>query len=440
MKIPESLWKAAVAVRDRLGPSDARRLVLGLLALRILDERPEAPAEGRWRAVLRTREPLRARAAWVEFDPELAEVLPPAVSLDPERLALVLQAVDDLPNPAQHQDPLGEVYMHLVGGFARSEGLRGGQYYSPPDIAALLADLVAPARGDVYDPACGSGGLLLATAGRAEAQVRLFGQEINPDTWRLARLSALVRGIPIELGPRPADTLREDLHGSLRADHVVANPPFNLARWRGPNAAEDPRWALGLAPDKNANLAWIQHALHHLSRSGTGAIVLANSSLDDRSKRNRDLRRALVRSRRIQGIVALPDRLFWTTNIPACIWLLGPSRGDQVLMLDARDLGELSEPGHRSLPAADRARIVEAVTRYRQGGHLDEPGWARSCPIDTLIEGEVRLNPGAHVPPPALPSPTARSWRAVAEELRHARHEAETLDRQLEQALSELIP
>lgn len=438
MKLPEPLWHAAVAVRDRLGPAEARDLVLGLLALRLLSTRPGAPPPARWEALDDHASLRGAREAWIALDPELDSLLPDLAEIEPRRLRAVLRAISDL-SPTEKTDPLGEVYTHLLGAFARAEGHRGGQYYTPPDVAALLAELIAPVQGSIYDPACGSGGLLLHAARQASAPVRLYGQEINPATWRLARLGCWVSGLDLDLGPHAADSLTQDLHPGLGAMHVLANPPFNLSSWGAASTRADPRWRYGLPSDKNANLAWIQHALHHLHPDGTGAVLLANSALTARSRKRTELRCALLQSGRIQALIALPDRLFWTTNIPACVWVLGRTRPTGVLMIDARFLVDGPTSSHRSLPPEARARLSALVHRYRAGEEIAVSGLARTCPVEQLVQGEARLSPGAFV---GLAAPTPTSTSSLADlrsALRKIARERRRLDEDLDRALTDLL-
>jgi len=434
-----ALWRAATALRDRLDAASARDLVLALVALRSLDNAADRPAEAAWNELASTDQLRRAVRAWRDARPALRAALPDPPQVEDERLVGALRAFDALDGGLGH-DLLGELYMLLLGRFARTEGRRGGQYYTPPDVAALLVDLVSPAGPTIYDPACGSGGLLLAASASAPGSARLVGQELNPSTWRLAHLGAAVHGLTLDLGSAPADTLHDDLHPGLRADTLLANPPFNVIDWGAGQAPDDPRWAKVAPPSRSANLAWVLHALHHLAPDGHGAIVLAMGSLTDRRRDEVAARRAIIESGRLRAILALPDRLFWTTSIPACVWVLGPARSDTVLFVDARDL--LPEPvrGTRALPPQARQELVALVRAHRAGEHVDRPGRARAVDIDQVTARRARLNPGEWIEPPKPPPSTPASGASPSElgELAALTERARALDHALLTALKAL--
>lgn len=434
----ETVWQAAVALRDRLDPQASRDVVLGLVALRALDRAMDRPLAAAWSGLSTSADISTAIDAWHRARPGLRRALAAPPPVETRRLQPLMHALTRL-DPHESPDLLGSLYMLLLGGFARSEGRRGGQYFTPPDVAELLVALVGPIDGDVYDPSCGSGGLLLVAARAATAPVRCFGQELNPSTWRLGHLSAAVHDTPIDLGDHPADTLHSDLHRDLIADRVLANPPFNLSAWGAPTQGGDPRWALGLPPDRSANLAWIQHALHHLHPDGRGAVLLANGSLTARSADERALRRALVQSGRVEAILALPDRLFWTTSIPSCVWVLGRAGARGVLMLDARHLGTEPVGATRSLPPEARTALAERVAHARAGLPVDEPGLARAVPIEELTQGEVRLSPGAFVGVRrVVKERSPAGLEATVDALRTTTARAHALDAQLLSALDAL--
>jgi type I restriction enzyme M protein len=395
-----AVWSAATALRDRLDAGQVRTVVLTLVALRALSLRSDRPDGTPWERLRTPGAVAEAIERWREHDPLLREALAPIPDVLPERLSAVHHAVDQI-DPHAPGDPLGDLSMVLIRHFARAEGRRGGQYYTPPPIVDLLVALVAPVHGVVYDPACGSGGLLLRAHAHAAGPTQLIGQEINPSAWRLARLSANLRNIPIDLGARPEDTLNVDLHPGLCADRILANPPFNLAQWtRGPSN-DDPRWRLGRPDPRNANFAWLQHILHHLSPDGLAAIILANTSLT--SARERQQRRAALQTGRVQGIISLPDRLFWTTSVPASVWVLGPALPTGVLAVDARGLGGSIERGVRDLPDSAVLEIAALFQRHRAGEVIDTAGLARSVPLPEALERSSRFVPGAFV---GVPEPS----------------------------------
>lgn len=417
-----ALWRAAEVLRDRLDARGVRDLLLTLLTLRHLGAAEGVPAAARWDS-LRAGSIQDALDAVVAWRPTLA--FPDLPAVPAARLAAVMDVVGELPASAE-DDVVGEAYMRLLGAFARAEGRRGGQYYTPPSVAGLLMALVQPVAGRaVYDPCCGSGGLLVAAASAGASQ--LVGQEMNPSTWRLAHLAAAVHDLELDLGMEPADTLGRDLHAGRHFDRIVANPPFNLARWGAAHAAEDPRFVHGVPSDNNANLAWIQHVLHHLSPAGRAAVILANGSLSGRD--GTGLRTSLVRSGRVAAVVALPDLLFLTTPIPACVWVLRGSPGSHITFVDARRLGEKVERAWRALSPEDVARITEAVHEARE-----EPGFSRAMDIASV---DHELVPGRYVGAPPR-SEDAEDLELLVAEWRAARDRAQQLDDALEATLANL--
>jgi type I restriction enzyme M protein len=432
----DSLWQAATALRDRLAPHETRDLVLTLLAVRQLGTRPGAPDACAWSRLQHDPLPAleAATRALVAWQPHLADALPDLPQVEAHRVRDVIDAITALPARSDH-DVLGEAYMHLLGHFARSEGRRGGQYYTPTAVAQLLTAVVGPIQGTVYDPCCGSAGLLLQAGQHATGPVRLVGQELNPRTRALALLGAAMHGVELEAGPVAADTLHRDLHPDLRAQHIVANPPFNLARWGAERATDDPRFHLGRAPDANANLAWLQHIVAHLAPQGRGAVILANGSLSSRSGGEDALRAALVDAGHVEGIIALPDLLFLTTPIPACIWLLGPGGNGSVLFVDARALGRKVDRALRVIDDADVQHILRAVQAHRRGEPVDQVGFARAVGRQDLVAED--LTPGRYVSPPPSAS-TSLDLAALARDARAQLRDARTLDAALEPLLATL--
>ena len=327
---------------DYFMPTDAARAV-------ILESRDEYTSEGvfwipeghRWsdlRAAAKQPdigERIDVAMDAIEKDnPTLKGVLPKNYArreLTPATLGGLIDTFsrDDLA-AAEHDDldVLGRVFEYMVSKFASAEGKLGGEFYTPRPIVALMVEMLEPFTGRVYDPACGSGGMFVQADRFVRAHtgtrndISVYGQEQNPTTWRLAKMNLALRGIDANLGPQWADSFRDDLHPDLRADFVLANPPFNISQWGQDALREDPRWAYGTPPAGNANFAWIQHMLHHLAPTGTMATVLANGSLSSQQSGEGDIRRALVEADLVECIVALPSQLFYTTGIPVCLWFL----------------------------------------------------------------------------------------------------------------------
>jgi type I restriction enzyme M protein len=407
--------------------STVRDLVLTMIAVRHLDGGDHDLA----------REGLGpALDAIVDRRPDLEGAFPDLPDLRQHRVRELLASLDELPTHADG-DVLGQAYMHFLGEFARAEGRRGGQYYTPPSVIRLATALVAPIAGRVYDPCCGSGGLLVQAAEDAPGPIELLGQELNPATWRLARLNAAVHELAIDLGARPADTLSDDLHPGLRADRIVANPPFNLARWARHD--DDARWSFGLPPRRNANLAWVQHIAHHLAPGGRAAVILANGSLTS-SGAAREIRRRLVRAGLVEAVVALPDQLFLTTPIPASIWVLSrPAHpSDRVSFVDGRQRGRRDSASLRVLDAPDIDAIAEAVRLAREGAPRPEAGFSATVPRDAVARSGD-LNPGSWVGA-ATTTRASEPLSRLIERARDELDEAQRLDEALRRSLDALEP
>lgn len=315
----------------------------------------------------------------------------------------------------QARDLLGQVYEYFLGQFASAEGKRGGQFYTPASIVKTLVAVLNPHHGKVYDPCCGSGGMFVQSEKFIEAHggklgdVSIYGQESNPTTWRLAAMNLAIRGIDFNLGKEPADSFIRNQHSDLRADFVLANPPFNVSDWWHGSLEGDPRWVYGTPPQGNANYAWLQHMLFHLKSSGRAGIVLANGSMSSSQNTEGDIRRAMVEADVIEVMVALPGQLFFNTQIPACLWFLAKEktkRVGEVLFIDARKLGTNISRVQIELLDSDIERIAQTVANWRGvpldiGGEIsdyaDIPGFCRSVPLAEIAEHGHVLTPGRYV-------------------------------------------
>ncbi len=313
------------------------------------------------------------------------------------------------------RDLLGQVYEYFLGQFASAEGKKGGQFYTPASIVKTLVAVLNPHHGKVYDPCCGSGGMFVQSEKFIEAHggklgdVSIYGQESNPTTWRLAAMNLAIRGIDFNLGKEPADTFVRNQHSDLRADFILANPPFNVSDWWHGSLEGDPRWVYGTPPQGNANYAWLQHMLHHLKPSGRAGIVLANGSMSSSQNSEGEIRRAMVEADVVEVMVALPGQLFFNTQIPACLWFLAKqktARPGEVLFIDARKLGTSVSRVQIELSDADIERIAQTVADWRGepldvGGEISEyadvPGFCRSVPLAEIAEHGHVLTPGRYV-------------------------------------------
>ncbi|PWB37069.1 MULTISPECIES: type I restriction-modification system subunit M [Pseudomonas] len=315
----------------------------------------------------------------------------------------------------QARDLLGQVYEYFLGQFASAEGKKGGQFYTPASIVKTLVAVLNPHHGKVYDPCCGSGGMFVQSEKFIEAHggklgdVSIYGQESNPTTWRLAAMNLAIRGIDFNLGREPADTFIRNQHSDLRADFVLANPPFNISDWWHGSLEGDPRWVYGSPPQGNANYAWLQHMLFHLKSSGRAGIVLANGSMSSSQNTEGDIRRAMVEADVVEVMVALPGQLFFNTQIPACLWFLAKqkvARPGEVLFIDARKLGNNVSRAQIELLDSDIERIAQTVANWRGvpldvGGEIAEyadiPGFCRSVRLAEIAEHGHVLTPGRYV-------------------------------------------
>ena len=329
------------------------------------------------------------------------------------------------------RDLLGQVYEYFLGQFASAEGKKGGQFYTPASIVKTLVAVLNPHHGKVYDPCCGSGGMFVQSEKFIEAHggklgdVSIYGQESNPTTWRLAAMNLAIRGIDFNLGKEPADTFIRNQHSDLRADFVLANPPFNISDWWHGSLEGDPRWVYGTPPQGNANYAWLQHMLYHLKPNGRAGIVLANGSMSSSQNSEGEIRKAMVEADVVEVMVALPGQLFFNTQIPACLWFLArqkTTRPGEVLFIDARKLGTSVSRVQIELTDADIERIAQTVAAWRgepltegrlvgddcrdAGGratqdakaeYADIPGFCRSVKLTEIAEHGYVLTPGRYV-------------------------------------------
>jgi len=311
-------------------------------------------------------------------------------------------------DPGQARDVLGQVYEYFLGQFASAEGKKGGQFYTPASIVKTLVAVLAPHHGKVYDPCCGSGGMFVQSEKFIEAHggklgdVSIYGQESNPTTWRLAAMNLAIRGIDYNLGKEPADTFTKNQHPDLRADFILANPPFNISDWWHGSLEGDPRWVYGTPPQGNANYAWLQHMLHHLNPKGRAGIVLANGSMSSSQNNEGTIRAALVEADKVEVMVALPGQLFFNTQIPACLWFLARQktvRQGEVLFIDARKLGSMISRVQAELSDEVIARIAATVAAWRgeAGDYADQPGYCRSVPLAEIAQHGHVLTPGRYV-------------------------------------------
>ena len=462
------LWRMADALRGSMDAAEYKHVVLGLIFLKYIsdafEERHAAvlaewgeeaaedrdeyvaenifwvPPEARWAPLKNAaRQPVIGRLvddamAAIEHDnPALRDVLPKDYArpaLDKQRLGQLIDLVSNIrvgDADARSRDVLGRVYEYFLSQFASAEGKKGGEFYTPRCVVKLLVEMLEPYRGRVYDPCCGSSGMFVQSVafirahasgngngGRGRGDISIYGQESNYTTWRLAKMNLAIRGIAGQIAH--GDSFHADRYPDLRADFILANPPFNISDWGGERLADDRRWQYGAPPKGNANFAWVQHIVHHLAPTGAAGFVLANGSMSSGQSGEGDIRKNLIEAELVDCMVALPGQLFYSTQIPACLWFLARrrKRRGEVLFIDARNLGRMADRTHRELSGDDIARIADTYHAWRS--HAPSPAAANPSPSLTgRARASTNPSPLAGENAPTNPSPLAGEGRVRGE-------------------------
>lgn len=463
--LEQTLWDAADKLRGNQEPSEYKHVVLGLVFLKYISDRFEErraaleaslEADGikpeRWASFLESRDEYTSHnvfwvpeaARWQAIqagakqptigedidkamdviekeNPSLRGVLPRNYGrdgLDKRRLGELVDLIGSIgfTSTDDHgsDDVLGRVYEYFLGQFAGKEsGKEAGAFYTPRWVVRTLVEMLEPFSGRVYDPAAGSGGMFVESQKFVEAHggnrsdISVYGQEFTDTTWKLAKMNLALRGIEADFGPKSADSFTEDLHPDLRADYIIANPPFNVSDWWDAKLESDPRWKYGVPPQGNANFAWVQHFIHHLSPRGTAGFVLANGSLSSKTSGEGEIRRKLVEADLVDCIVALPEKLFFNTGIPVALWFVSKDRHGnghrkregEVLFIDARKLGTMVSRKLRELAEADIAQIAGTYHSWRNhdGGYEDVAGFAKAASLEEIAKHDFVLTPGRYV-------------------------------------------
>ena len=338
------------------------------------------------------------------------------LQIDPAKLAGVIDLIANIPfnhKTLKSKDILGHVYEYFLGQFALAEGKKGGQYFTPKAIVTLIVEMLEPYEGRVYDPAMGSGGFFVSSdrfleehadqkkynAADQIKQISVYGQESNPTTWKLAAMNMAIRGIDFNFGKGPHDTFSNDQHPDLRADFVMANPPFNMKEWNSGVKEDDPRWKYGTPPANNANFAWMQHMLHHLSTKGRMGLLLANGSMSSNTNNEGTIRKGLIDDNKIDCMVALPGQLFTNTQIPACIWFLAKTKKKkEILFIDARNMGYMKDRVLRDFANEDIRKIADTYHAWQKDkGYEDKAGFCFSADLEKVKSHDYVLTPGRYV-------------------------------------------
>jgi type I restriction enzyme M protein len=358
------------------------------------------------------------------------------------------------------KDILGRVYEYFLSQFASAEGKKGGQFYTPRCVVQLLVEMLSPYKGRIYDPCCGSGGMFVQSEKFVEAHggrvgdISIYGQESNPTTWKLAKMNLAIRGIDNDLGDRAADSFHNDLHPDLKADYILANPPFNSSDWGGERLKDDVRWKYGTPPKGNANFAWVQHFIHHLAPKGMAGFVLANGSMSSQQSGEGEIRKAILEADLVDCMVALPGQLFYSTQIPACLWFLSKDkqnnrfrdRRGQVLFIDARKMGTLIDRVHRELTDEDIQKIASTYHAWRGDApqtaeYQDMPGFCRSASMEEIAKHQYILTPGRYVGAEEVEEdnePFEEKMRRLTAQLKEQIDESRRLDEIILRNLTEL--
>ena len=440
----ETIWRAADKLRGNLNASEYEGVVLGLIFLKYISDRFDAkfeelskdeyadvedkdeyeadnvffvPKEARWSVIsLAAHTPQIGKTiddalqAIERENTKLKGVLPSNYArpeLDKRRLGDVVDLFSNIKMLASgdEKDLLGRVYEYCLQKFASMEGKNAGEFYTPSCIVRTIVEILQPYQGRVYDPCCGSGGMFVQSAKFLNSHqkdlsgISIFGQEANPSTWKMAHMNTAIRGLEANLGQSYADTFFNDQHPTLKADFIMANPPFNLSDWGADKLEKDKRWQYGIPPAGNANFAWMQHMIHHLSPTGRIGLVLANGALSSQTGGEGDIRENIVKADLVEGIVALPSQLFYSTGIPVSLWFLSRQKQQpgKVLFVDARNMGTMVTRAVRELMQDDIMKIADTFNKYRNGTLEDEAGF---CAVKTLADIEAQdfiLTPGRYV-------------------------------------------
>lgn len=440
----EQIWKAADKLRGNLDASEYKNVVLGLIFLKYISDKFEqryqelveegegfeedrdeytyqniffVPQEARWETI--------AAAA---HTPEIGKVIDNAMrmiesendslkgvlpknfarqELDKRRLGDVVDLFTNvkMAEKGDTRDILGRTYEYCLSKFAEKEGKNAGEFYTPACVVKTLVEVIQPLHGRVYDPCCGSGGMFVQSAEFIKRHqgnindISVYGQESNPTTWKMATMNLAIRGISADLGKFNADTFFDDCHKNERFDYILANPPFNMKDWGGDRLKDDPRWDYGIPPEGNANFAWLQHMIHHLSREGRLGMVLANGSLSSQTSGEGVIRKNIVDDDLVEGIIAMPGQLFYSTQIPVSLWIINKSKkqSGKTLFVDAREMGTMVTRKLREFTDEDIAKVVGAFDAFREGTFEPEKGFSAEATIEDIAKQDYILTPGRYV-------------------------------------------
>ncbi|MDR2506436.1 MAG: type I restriction-modification system subunit M [Candidatus Accumulibacter sp.] len=439
----EQIWEAADILRGNMDAAGYKHVVLGLIFLKYISDKFEAryqellvddddvedkdayaevnvffvPPSARWSVIAEAAHTEEigtviddAMRAIEKENKRLKDILPKNYArgeLDKRRLGNVVDLFTNI-RMVEHstdKDILGRAYEYCLSRFAEQEGKRAGEFYTPSCVVRTLVEVLKPFKGRVYDPCCGSGGMFVQSsdfvrnhAGNID-NLSIYGQDANPTTRKMALMNLAIHGIEADLGGYNADTFHSDLHKTLKADFILANPPFNLSDWNDGSLNDDPRWRYGLPPSGNANFAWLQHMIHHLAPNGKIGMVLANGSLSSQSGGEGEIRRKIVEDDLVEGIIAMPTQLFYTTQIPVSLWFINRNKKQKgkTLFIDARKMGSMVSRRLREMTVEDIARIAAIFEAFDDGNLTDVKGYCAAITTADIAKQDYILTPGRYV-------------------------------------------
>ena len=440
----KQIWEAACVLRGNLDASEYKSVVLGLIFLKYISDRFDekyqqlleegdgfeedvdeyisegiffVPESARWSVIASKAHTPEigtviddAMRAIEKENKRLKDILPKNFArpeLDKRRLGDVVDLFTNIKmvDAGSSRDILGRTYEYCLSKFAEQEGKLAGEFYTPSCVVRTLVEVLQPYNGRVYDPCCGSGGMFVQSAKFLESHsgnlrnISVFGQDANPTTWKLAQMNLAIRGIEANLGSYNADTFFNDCHPTLRADFIMANPPFNLSGWGADKLKDDVRWQYGMPPAGNANFAWLQHMIYHLAPNGKIGMVLANGALSSQSSGEGEIRQNIVNADLVECIVAMPTQLFYTTGIPVSLWFLSKNKKQpgKILFIDARKLGTMVTRKLRELTDTDIALIADTFKAYAEGTLVEQKGFSAVVDVDKIAKQDYILTPGRYV-------------------------------------------